>query len=115
MSEKKLCRSVFAVRREWDKDATRDETFKHFGYENVHAPKHGTGCWANDGETIPRNIQELPEALELIVEPNEKLSGSYSTTTRTFREHCFNACAGRRMRSRSQNRSIRAPRRDELG
>lgn len=41
MSEKKLCRSVFAVRREWDKDATRDETFKHFGYENVHAPKHG--------------------------------------------------------------------------
>lgn len=73
MSEKKLCRSVFAVRREWDKDATRDETFKHFGYENVHAPKHGTGCWANDGETIPRNIQELPEALELIVEPNEKV------------------------------------------
>ena len=70
---KKLCRSVFAVRREWDKDATRDETFKHFGYENVHAPKHGTGCWANDGETIPRNIQELPEALELIVEPNEKV------------------------------------------
>ena len=46
---------------------------KHFGYENVHAPKHGTGCWANDGETIPRNIQELPEALELIVEPNEKV------------------------------------------
>lgn len=73
MSEKKLCRSVFAVRREWDKDATRDETFKHFGYKNEHAPKHGTGCWANDGETIPRNIQELPEALELIVEPNEKV------------------------------------------
>ena len=73
MSEKKLCRSVFAVRREWDKDATRDETFKHFGYENLHAPKHGTGCWANDGETIPRNIQELPEALELIarVSPRE--------------------------------------------
>ena len=36
-------------------------------YEKIYLERY------NDGETIPRNIQELPEALELIVEPNEKV------------------------------------------
>lgn len=64
---------TFSMPKEWSADATRKETFEHFGYEYEREPKHGVGRWANDGEAIMRNIRALPEILEQFTDPKEKI------------------------------------------
>ena len=64
---------TFSTPKEWSADATRKETFEHFGYEYEREPKHGVGRWANDGEAIMRNIRALPEILEQFTDPKEKI------------------------------------------
>lgn len=39
--------NTFSTPKEWSADATRKETFEHFGYEYEREPKHGVGRWAN--------------------------------------------------------------------
>jgi len=52
---------TFSTPKRWGKDATRDETYAHFGYEVKHESGVGTGCWSNDGKTIMQNLRALPE------------------------------------------------------
>lgn len=65
--------NTFSTPKEWSADATRKETFEHYDYVYERAPEYGVGCWANDGETIMRNIRALPEILEQFTDPEKKI------------------------------------------
>ena len=64
---------TFSTPRRWGKDATRDETYAHFGYEVKHESGVGTGCWSNDGKTIMQNLRALPEILEQFSDPKKRI------------------------------------------
>ena len=61
--------NTFSTPKQWPKDAARDETYAHFGYEVKLEPGVGAGCWPNDGETIMRHLRVLPEILENYNDP----------------------------------------------
>lgn len=64
---------TFSTPKRWGKDAARDETYAHFGYEVKLEPGVGAGCWPNDGETIMRHLRVLPEILENYTAPKKRI------------------------------------------
>lgn len=65
--------NTFSTPKQWPKDAARDETYAHFGYEVKLEPGVGAGCWPNDGETIMRHLRVLPEILEQFSDPKKRI------------------------------------------
>lgn len=65
--------NTFSTPKQWPKDAARDETYAHFGYEVKLEPGVGAGCWPNDGETIMRHLRVLPEILENYTDPKKRI------------------------------------------
>ena len=65
--------NTFSTPKQWPKDAARDETYAHFGYEVKLEPGVGTGCWSNDGKTIMQNLRALPEILEQFSDPKKRI------------------------------------------
>jgi len=65
--------NTFSTPKQWSKDAARDETYAHFGYEVKHEPGVGAGCWPNDGKTIMQNLRALPEVLEQFSDPKKRI------------------------------------------
>jgi len=65
--------NTFSTPKQWPKDAARDETYAHFGYEVKLEPGVGAGCWPNDGKTIMQNLRALPEILEQFSDPKKRI------------------------------------------